>query len=566
MESNTPSQVLPEFVWLLHDVDCVPTSADGNELSPTDYLTLVLQKNKSCSTSSTLLQHFPTFRCFTIPPPSADGNILADIFANLEKLTPFFNKEVDGTIQWLLDNVRAKVVGSSGIECDGKMLACLLEQYFAQIHKHSGEIPNFQVSWLKAIELRLMKLADSLVSEYDRDMQAALDGKLPMVEGTNGEAGETLVNIHLQVYAKKRLQYQKELLPFNFLEGTDLLSYLDKNIAEYVIEGGHDKIIGGRLFKFVQANIKSSEKYCATVYHEKYNKIVRPAVENALTAGIPTTFDEEFTKFVYYYYEFAKGPAIDYMYEELRTESIGFEAELSQIPGPVQSLRVVGASSDRVKLRWNRPQVNAGAATKYVVMIKSKGKDWDEVGIRNGFSALVTGLQGSTWYCFMVLAKSKKYTGRQALIVKVKTGISETANKALRTTAMVASPIALPCMSAYITFQGFSKGIKYKSRPLLKTGLRNLIVTPIAPLAGILPGAGQLNCYKYYNIATKVSNLGSDTCSTDTEVLQWKCKTESTQSDVSQANSQSETPQCNAGSETTPPRKDQPLRQRMRVK
>ena len=85
-KGNQASQVLPEFVWLLRDVDCVPTSADGKELSPTDYLTSVLQKNKSCSTSSTLLQHFSTFQCFTIPPPSADGDILADITANKSRL------------------------------------------------------------------------------------------------------------------------------------------------------------------------------------------------------------------------------------------------------------------------------------------------------------------------------------------------------------------------------------------------------------------------------------------------------------------------------------------------
>ena len=114
------SQVLPEFVWLLRDVDCIPTSADGKELSPTDYLTSVLQKNKSCSTSSTLLQNFPTFQCFTIPPPSADSDILTDIAANFEFLSPLFNARVDSTILWLKANIRAKVVGGSATKCDGR--------------------------------------------------------------------------------------------------------------------------------------------------------------------------------------------------------------------------------------------------------------------------------------------------------------------------------------------------------------------------------------------------------------------------------------------------------------
>ena len=358
-----------------------------------------------------------------------------------------------------MDNVRAKVVGGSATKCDGKMLVCLLEQYFTQISKYSDKIPNFQVSWLKAIELRLMKLADSLVSEYGRDMQAQLEGKLPMVEGTNGETGETLMNIHLQVFAKKRHQFQKDILPFHLSKeselGTDLLSYLDRSIAKSVKKGDHDQVIGGRLFNFIQANIKSSEKYCVAVYNEEYNRTVRPKVENALLAQIPVTIEEELTSFRADYYRLAKGPAADEIFKQLRTESVRFEEELSLIPGPVRSLRVVGASSDRVKLRWEPPEVNAAAVEKYVVMIKSKGKDWEEVASQDKLvqhhlkiwnSSLITGLLSSTWYCFAVLASNEKYTGRQVSLVKAKTGMSQ---QVLGAAAVIASPVALPSSFNY---------------------------------------------------------------------------------------------------------------------
>ena len=324
--------------------------------------------------------------------------------------------------------------------------------YFTQTSKSSDKIPNFQVSWLKAIELRLMKLADSLVSEYDRDMQAQLEGKLPMVEGTNGETGETMMNIHLQVFAKKRLQFQKEILPFHLSKeselGTDLLSYFDRSISESVKNGDHDQVIGGRFFNFIQANIKSSEKYCVAVYNEEYNKTVRPKVENALLAQIPVTVEEELTSFRTDYYRLANGPAADEIFKQLRTESVRFEDELSLIPGPIHNLEVVGASSDRVKLRWGCPEVNSLVINKYVVMIKSKSKDWEEVASQESwkFSTLITGLQSSTWYCFTVLASNEKYTGNQASPVKARTGMSEAAHKSLRATSMIAPPIALPYM------------------------------------------------------------------------------------------------------------------------
>ena len=340
-------------------------------------------------------------------------------------------------------------MGSLATKCDGKMLACLLEQYFTQISRSSDKIPNFQVSWLKAIELRLMKLADSLVSEYDRDMQAQLEGKLPMVEGTNGETGETSMNIHLQVFAKKHLQFQTEILPFHLSNGsemgTDLLSCLDRSLSESVKNGDHDQVIGGRLFNFIQANIKSSEKYCATVYNEEYNRTVRPKVENALFAQIPVTIEEELTSFRADYYRLAKGPAADEIFKQLRTESVRFEEELSLIPGLVKSLKVVGADSTRVKLRWEPPEVNAAAVEKYVVMIKSKGKDWEEVASRKKgkCSSFITGLQSSTWYCFAVLGKGQKYTGQQISLVKAKTGISQAAHKALHVTSTLSGPVAI---------------------------------------------------------------------------------------------------------------------------
>ena len=197
--------IFPDFVWLLRDVDCIPRNADGKEVSPTDYLTSVLQRNKSYSASSTLLSNFPSFKCLTIPPPSTDSSILSDITGNVGRLSPLFNEEVDSSIQWLLNNVRAKVGGISGLKCEGQMLACLLEQYFTQISESSGIIRNFHATWLTAIELRLKKMADSLVNEYNREMQAGLEGKLPMVEGTDGETGDTLMNTHLLGVCKEEM-------------------------------------------------------------------------------------------------------------------------------------------------------------------------------------------------------------------------------------------------------------------------------------------------------------------------------------------------------------------------
>ena len=399
-------------------------------------------------TTSKLLQRFPTFKCFTIPPPSDEVSILTNITANHDSLSAVFNQKVDSTIHWLKRNLEAKAVGSSATKCDGKMLAHLMEQYFTQISRSSGKVPNFQASWLKAIELRLMKLADSLVSEYDRDMQAQLEGKLPMVEGTNGETGETLMSIHLQVFAKKRLHLQNETERFQTSEfcsfDPDPLSSFEEKIAEYV----SGKVVGGQLFKFVEQNIKASENYCVSAYIELYKKIVRPKVEKAKNTQVPTTINEQLGTFRSSYFKRtrAKGPAAHDIFEARRSESIRFEEELSLIPGPVQSLDVVVEESgmEHINLRWERPKVNAEAVKEYLVMKRFRDVNWVIVAIESECSASISGLKSATNYDFAVFAKSEKYTGMKAAIVRVETAMSRTAKVALCASAVVAPSSVLP--------------------------------------------------------------------------------------------------------------------------
>ena len=217
-------------------------------------------------------------------------------------------------------------------------------------------------------------------------------------------------------------------------------------------------------------------------------------------------------KFRVDYYRLAKGPAADEIFKQLRTESVRFEEELSLIPGPVCNLKVVGASSDRVKLKWELPEVNAAAVEKYVVMIKSKGKDWEEVASqkKGKRSSLITGLQSSTWYCFAVLASNAKYTGGKVSLVKAKTGMSETTHKALGATFAIASPISVPSMSAYIFFHDRAKG---------KDSSEDKILAPLVGLIGIVPVLGQIVGYILYKIAQEDSEHVRKEW--DTEVLRW---------------------------------------------
>ena len=281
------------------------------------------------------------------------------------------------------------------------------------------------------------------MSEYVQDMRAEMKARLPMRPGLNGETGETLMNIHLQVIAKKRLELQESISPYRSRSSSDklsvmeceLIAYFDSSVAEL---GAQGEVTGGPLFDFIQDNIKSSEEFCTSLYKVKYEKMIELKLQNALSEQIPTSIDEKLQDLFKEYHEEALGPAKESVYERLRAESAKLESELLLIPGPVTYMRFVGISDDRVKIRWERPTVNPQAAELYKVRIKSKGKDWETLSIRKGLSALVTGLHTNTWYCLSVLACNQKYTGMKFCTLKFLSQYS----KAMKIPILVAGGVA----------------------------------------------------------------------------------------------------------------------------
>ena len=517
---------LPDFLWLLRDVDTIPVAAAD---SPTHYVRQILKKNKSCGLGS-ILEFFPSFHCLTIPPPSADNAILADITNNLDNLSVHFNSGVATAVEHMLNTIKVKVgYGGSNIKCDGSMLTCMIEQYFTIINQPNSVIPTFQASWLMAVELKLRRMSESLVSEYERDMRAELEGKLPLREGKDGERGVTLMNIHLQVFARKRLQFQETILSFlspSHSASAKLSELESRLIADFdiriVIYGSESdsEVTGGQLFRFVQDNIKLSEDLCTSLYDAKYNQIVHTTLQNALSHQMPATVDQELLSFHDAYFREAQGPAVFSVYEKMRFESSKLEADLKLIPGPVEELEVVGVDADRVKIRWKVPEVNPLCVKFYEVLIKTKGKDWELVSTRSGCSALVVGLRSSMWYCLSVRANSRKFKGNKVQFVRVRTLLSKYVQQTVHASAVLASPVVYPCMVAYAASGTISQAIQEKSPLGVIAGGFMLTLLPVTAVIGMTPIAGALASSDQYK--KEISDRLGDLSEKDTEVLVWE--------------------------------------------
>ncbi len=518
---------LPDFLWLLRDVDSIPASNDGRELTATEFIQQVLRKGASHKASSVLLHYFPSLHCLTINPPSTDEGVLSEITSNLENLSPQFNENIEFAVNHILHNVKVKLGYDTQIQCDGKMLACLIEQNFHHLNKRDSCIPTLRVSWLTAVELRLRKLADNLTDQYQGEMSTKLDGKLPMVEGENGETGETLMNIHLQIFAKTRLEFQKVMLSFQSqslndkltrLE-TSLIDYFDKGIATIVSYLDQDKVIGGRLFNFIQANIRASEELCTSLYKSRYMSIVQPKLQNILFTQMPGDIDQELHKFRCEYFKEASGPTLHRVYKRMRENSAKLEGDLKLIPGPVEDLEVVGVDDDRVKIRWKAPTINLPSVEQYEVLIKSKGNKWEVISTRKGHSALIIGLKSSSWYCITVRAMSAKYTGNKVMVTRVRTLMSKSIQNTLHASAVLASPLVYPCLVAYAATSSITGGIMTKSPLEVIGGGLILTILPAAFVIGLTPIAGPLASSDQYK--KEISDRLGDLSESDTEVLQW---------------------------------------------
>ena len=510
--SNENKSHLPNFLWLLRDVDSIPVDAKGTRIPPTQFLRRTLKNMRSSLASSTLLHHFPSLHCIAIPPPSSDPEVLSEIMSNHNNLSPLFNESVEEASQYIIKNVETKRGYSSGV-LDGHVLACLIEQYFHLLSDTGHKIPTFQVSWFNAVELRLKKLATSLLDEYDEEMKEQLKGKYPMVDGQRGERGDTLINIHLQVFAKIRLKLQKEI--FSFQRSSDettciekeIISRFDRDIVEY---DKRNQVINGRLYKYICENHRASEEYCSSLYREKYENIVYTKLHNALHSQIPTDIDQELSTLSREYFENVSGPASSEVYSTLRAESSVLEADLRLIPGPIQSLVVIGLDSDRVKLRWTLPMINPSSVENYSIVIKSKGKDWEVISERKRCSVLVTGLESRKWYCLGVIAISRKFRGKCFSLIRFRTLFSSSAKKAIVIGGTIAAPIVYPAITVYLGMKLIKRGNPHQKA-------LGGVALAIAPLQ-MIPGLSTFYSGRYCHLMVKTKGDVSDH---DTDTLSY---------------------------------------------
>ena len=276
------------------------TGRNGQTVSPTEYLkTKVLCGSKRLiptdaadMVSMAIMNYFPSVECMTLPPPSSDAEVMRDIVNNEQHLSKQFNKGVADVVAFVCQRVKAKHAFKAGCSVDGPTLAALTEQYAEAINTHNC-IPCLDNTWNTVVKLRVKTTMDKLTEEYEKEMEAATEGKLPMEEGTieiNQHdvlstavyAPSTLFEVHQSIWpsiSKRFLAQIEHLTPPE--DASKMVNELEKRIVDYKKERSSEneatiyKVVAGcALSKFMRLNDQKSQEHCRQLITYLYNPVL----------------------------------------------------------------------------------------------------------------------------------------------------------------------------------------------------------------------------------------------------------------------------------------------------
>ena len=414
MSMDARKAFFPHFLWLLRDVHLKMTDREGKELGPTEFLharVLASESGELTDLGKSLVNLFPSLECATLPIPSTKRDIIRGIVEQQDKLKPAFNIAVDTLIQQILQKVSPKKGVDGTTTVNGKALAALAGDYVEAVNK-PGALPDLDQGWQAVVRLELKECSYKLAREYEREMEEALEGNLPMEE-------RNLLRIHQQTLKRKKSALKEKIRRVNPLHSSDeeaqpLLDQLEEDVVQWSkpSKDGEREVTGGAVYQFIVKNNKASKEHCEKLFENlvKESK-VQKKIEKAVKKSVCLDVQNEVRHITEKYNRMAVGPAASEVLERRLSELSQLSDILKKIPGKPRNVRVIGTGSDRVKLSWDPPEHNPEAVEEYLVCKKAQGGDWEEAARTEKTRVLVKELESCTRYEMCVLATNSHIEG-----------------------------------------------------------------------------------------------------------------------------------------------------------
>ena len=497
---NLQPQHLPSLVWLLRDVD-LPCKFNGEVVSATEYIHANLGRSQNKEASSNLLQHYPLLQCLTIASNPCPLKGAAYQASNS------FERDLKSVTDYILNNVSAKKGYKSDVTLTGHSLALLIRQYFEIVNESPIGIPTLDRSWSAMVEILVEDKLTDLLKGYEQEMNRELEGRLPLDVQCTEKSNKSLISIHDNIFFKKKSILEEFLSQYQCSEmlKDNKIKMFSMRIAQWDTSVQPPKLTGGSLLQFMLSNKKKSECQCNEVYDNVYRECLEDGILEIIISSTARDLTKDLTMLNEKYFQQARGPAKQEVFDLCRSKSRHVEEQLEMLPGPIENLKVVKVTDSTVQLSWSKPTINPSAAKRYEVLIKSRNKAWERCAIVPECNVSVKNLETYTWYCLAV-----RPVNDQAQCIKVLIVTTRTRHRRITQVATVlGAPISCPAMLGYVGVCHIRNAVKADAKNKIDHGILGgimLAAVPLGLLVGSIPVLGQLRAALWYIKLTRNIN------------------------------------------------------------
>ena len=328
-QSDSRYKCFPPFLWLLRDfLVRIPERYS----TPTKFLQIeVLSGDDPDSVKvavrKSLTQCFPSFECRTLPTPSTDINVMANVSASLKLLDSLFNQGVDELVAFVKQNIKAKqLFDETGTQCDGPTFALFVKE-ITEAANSPDSIPDLDNTWKMVVKSRCKAVQESLLVEYTKTMKEryAKISKGGLLEEVGDE--KSLMEIHDTLWSEVKEKLHDEVRPLLALEVTEecTLETVTDQLEKQLIQTdgtGTDScklVVGGALFPFIEENRRRSREFCEQLFSELYAPIEKKVQTASEVEYTPEQLAADVETLLEKYSEESRGPEKGNVLAQMKT-------------------------------------------------------------------------------------------------------------------------------------------------------------------------------------------------------------------------------------------------------
>lgn len=207
-DANQFHKTFPFFVWLLRDV-VLSLPKDCHSIK--DYfLTRVFlsdptsKGDQSNQVAESILNFFPGFDAFKLPPPSSDPEVVLNL--NRDEVQQDVNKSFVRGVQEFKALLRSKLSPkrsfNDGEYVTGEALAALVNIYVSALNT-PGTVPSVQSAWETFVHTKCAEAKHAALKVYESVMTSELDGLLPCDSDNIRQVQERAIGESMRIFQEE---------------------------------------------------------------------------------------------------------------------------------------------------------------------------------------------------------------------------------------------------------------------------------------------------------------------------------------------------------------------------